>query len=96
MVEQDKDISSNNYLTNKCYSIFAPTLPLIPPKQSTITAKFDSGATKHYFTRNDAHILQNQQELHMGPKVKLPNDVEIQATSRGLVPLHTSLSPSAS
>ena len=85
MVEQDKDINSNSY-----------ALTIIPPITPAVTAKFDSGASKHYFTKQDTHILLNQQQLHTGPKVKLPNDVEIQATSSGLIPLHSSLSPIAS
>ena len=56
----------NNSIVNNLYN----STPLIPPKllhhnifsntYHQIIAKGDSGASRHYFTHNDAHILSNK------------------------------------
>ena len=58
-------------------------------------AKADSGATRHYFTNRDAHILKNKTHLSNGPRVKLPNNESLQATIKGVLPLSSQLSTTA-
>ena len=59
-----------------------------PPKNNYITAKADSGATKHYFRTQDMACLQNIKTTH-GPSVYLPNMITITSTHSGLLPYKT-------
>ena len=70
-------------------------LPVVPPTHfSTLSAKADSGATSHYFTPNDAHILQNLTNT-AGPIVALPNNETLASTQQGFLPFTTTLSNTA-
>jgi hypothetical protein len=62
---------------------------------STVFAKGDSGASKHYFKENDKHVLNNPSTDNHGPTVLLPNDDSMTSTSSGLLPFQSSLSKSA-
>jgi hypothetical protein len=59
-------------------------------------AKFDSGASKHYFRQQDSHALSSLASIRNGPQVQLPNKQRIQAVSVGHLPLtSTKLTPHA-
>ena len=71
------------------------TLPVVPPISHTTTiTKADSGATRHYFTLQDAHTLQNLSNTP-GPVVALPNNNTFASTQQGYLPCTTKLSKSA-
>ena len=69
----------NNSIVNNLYN----STPLIPPKllhhnifsntYHQIIAKGDSGASRHYFTHNDAHILSNKSAPDASFKVFQPD-----------------------
>ena len=63
-----------------------------PPSTPITTAKADSGASSHYFRTADAHALSNLSPTPYGPTVMLPDNKVIQATHKGLLPFHHSLS----
>ena len=67
------------------------TLTGLPPKH----CKADTGASSNYLTKRDAYILQEAKPIINGPIVKLPNDVQIQASIQGLLPLPQALSDKA-
>ena len=90
MVECSNNISKLNI---SCYNNTPTVIP--PLSTSSVVAKRDSGASRHYFTEKDQHILLNQTNLTTGPSVRLPNNTEVQASRRGHIPLHDNLSPTA-
>ena len=61
-------------------------LSAIPPKL-TVVCKADTGASSNYVTEKDENVLEDLQEVINGPRARLPNDAEIQANKRGLLPL---------
>ena len=75
------------FLTNK-------RLTAIPPK-STVVCKADTGASSNYVTEQDENALENLEKISNGPKARLPNDAEIQAHKKGLLPLPKVLSATA-
>ena len=87
MVECSNNISKLGTICYKNTPAVIPPLSLKP-----VIAKCDSGASRHYFTEKDQHILINPTQLTTGPQVRLSNNNEVQTCSRGHVPLHTSLS----
>ena len=48
---------------------------------STATTKVNNSASKHYFTKKDAHLLNNIQEYD-GQAFTLPNDSQIVPTHK--------------
>ena len=71
-------------------------VPVVPPlNTTTVIAKADSGATRHYFRATDATVLKNQQDDSSGPTVTLPDNTTITATKKGEVPLSTKLTTKA-
>ena len=60
---------------------------------SCITAKADSGATKHYFSPEDTNCLQNICKTQDGPSVFLPNMEQTYSTHSGLLPYDNLLVP---
>ena len=54
--------------------------------------KADTGASSNYITKQDGHILEEVVEVKNGPIVKLPNNAQIQADKKGLLPLASILS----
>ena len=70
------------------------TLAKLPPPKS-ITCKADAGASSNYIAQKDENALRNIELVQNGPKVKLPNNEEIQASKKGLLPLPTTLSTTA-
>ena len=79
----------NNYLflTNK-------KLTAIPPKDNVV-CKADTGASSNYVTEKDQHALHELKKITYGPTVRLPDNSQIQADKRGLLPLPKSLSLTA-
>ena len=67
------------------------TLTGLPPKHQVV-CKADTGASSNYLTKKDECILQAAKPIINGPIVKLPNDVQIQASIKGLLPLPPTLS----
>ena len=59
-----------------------------------VIVKGDSGATSHYWRKQDKDCLE-QVENAPGPTVTLPNNETITSTARGRLPLHGSLSSKA-
>ena len=53
---------------------------------TTIIAKADSGASKHFFRYQDRHVLQNITPC-LGPPVGLPDGTVIRASHSGTLPL---------
>ena len=54
----------------------------LPPK-NTITCKADSGASSHYVAKQDEQVLLDPVSITNGPKVRLPNNDQIQANKKG-------------
>ena len=84
---------SVNLVNNNRWKIL-PTLTGLPPKQQVV-CKADTGASSNYLTKKDEYILQDAKPIINGPIVKLPNDVQIQASKQGLLPLPPVLSDKA-
>ena len=71
---------------------------VIPPKLQTlanVTAKCDSGASKHYFTVKDQRSLTNVQTIVNGPRVGLPDGSIVQGSQAGYMKLHSALTTQA-
>ena len=69
---------------------------VVPPLPLSVQLKADSGATQHYFTPQDAHILHNKHQTLFGPTVQLPDGAQLQPTHVGHLPLpHSKLSNQA-
>ena len=81
---------SVNLVNNNRWKIL-PTLTGLSPKPKVV-CKADTGASSNYITKRDEHILQDAKPIINGPIVKLPNDVQIQASKQGLLPLPPVLS----
>ena len=64
------------------------TSPKIPPVKTFITAKLDSGASKHYFRPCDTAALKNIRSISNGPSISLPDGRLLQIKYKGLLPLH--------
>ena len=76
-----------NNLSSMQHNTLQQKFPLVPPTPTTnIVLKADSGATRHYFSQQDSHILQNKFKVKNGPQVKLPTNEKIQATHNGIIP----------
>ena len=89
----DKLKTNNDYIHPTVH-----TIPVVPPKtyvREKITAKADSGATRHYIRHEDAMVLHEQQVDTQGPIVTLPDNTTITASKRGQLQLSTKLSPTA-
>ena len=78
------NFSNKLFLANK-------RLTAIPPKL-TVVCKANTGASSNYVTERDQLILDNLQNVINGPKAKLPNDAEIQANKKGLLPFPSIIS----
>ena len=63
--------------------------------QPSVIVKADSGASNHYFRKKYLGALKNVKQMTSGPIVKLPDSSTIQSTKEGNIPLHSSLSPTA-
>jgi hypothetical protein len=72
---------------------YFPLLSADPP--NIIFAKADSGASSHYFKPSDRTVLSSLRSTPFGPTVMLPDSTNIQATHAGQLPLHSSLSKTA-
>ena len=93
MAEHNKKLKLKKHL---CYTVLLPPLKqLLQEKINSrrtkhtwrvITAKADSGASRHFWRACDKAILQNIRPI-IGPKVALPNGATIQATEAGTLPL---------
>ena len=71
---------------------------VIPPKLQpfhNVTAKCDSGASKHYFTVNDQRALTSIQTVSNGPRVGLPDGSIVQGSQAGYMKLHPALTSHA-
>ena len=60
--------------------------------QTTLTAKLDSGATKHFLTEIDGKKLSHVKTLLNGPTASLPNNALVKATKIGNLPSNNILS----
>ena len=70
----------------KAFSSLVPTA--IPPSSSPpVIAKADSGASGHYFSSADAHILQNPTSSVPALRVRIPNGENLKSVSSGTLPL---------
>eukprot|EP00957_Ditylum_brightwellii_P011098 841172-Ditylum_brightwellii.AAC.1 len=58
-------------------------------------AKADTGASRHYWTHPDIQGLTKVTPVIDGPMVTLPDSTVIQATHKGTISLHYSLSNQA-
>ena len=87
------NIYNNNYLNTICNTVIPP-FPLYSP-QPHIIAKADSGASKHSFTPRDAQVLTSIETVTNGPRVNLPNGTIVQVTQSGTIPMHSSLTSTA-
>ena len=91
MTGRDGRQNSLNNLVNKlCYnqstiSCPPPVAPLLSTKR--ITAKIDSGASKHYFTKDAKHVLHNVHTITNGQSVSVPNGETISPDERGYLNL---------
>eukprot|EP00957_Ditylum_brightwellii_P195129 14868155-Ditylum_brightwellii.AAC.1 len=93
-----KEDSKINYLTNiisNNTSVIPPSSVYIVPAKRTILAKADTGASRHYWTHCEIQDLKQVTPLIDGPMGKLPGNTIIQATHKGTIPLHPSLSSQA-
>ena len=70
------------------FNIMCSTSPKIPPVKTFITAKLDSGASKHYFRPCDTAALKNIRSISNGPSISLPDGRLLQIKYKGLLPLH--------
>ena len=75
-------------LINKLSSSVASTNKI----KAKVIAKADSAASDHYFRNEDRHFLGNVNSVTSRPIV-LPNQTIITATSKGIIPISTELSP---
>eukprot|EP00957_Ditylum_brightwellii_P190965 14540577-Ditylum_brightwellii.AAC.1 len=72
------------------------SMTVAPPQQThSLVAKANSGASSHYFTLWDKHVLYGRQQLTHGPWVKLLNNQELYTTEVGHIPLHPASTPDA-
>eukprot|EP00957_Ditylum_brightwellii_P181318 13812557-Ditylum_brightwellii.AAC.1 len=55
-------------------------------------AKADTGTSRHYWTHLDIKVLTKVTPMIDGHMVKLPDSTVIQATHKGTIPLHPTLS----
>ena len=74
-------IEDGNNQVNKLRTRLKP--PSIIPPTSFVTAKADSGASKHYWRPQDVTSLKNITSDPFGPCVKLPDNSLIRATHTG-------------
>ena len=63
-------------------------LTVFPPLQPKVTLKSDSGATKTYVRPQDQVVLFDQQKIVNGPRVGIPNGMNMQTIENGFLPLH--------
>ena len=74
-------------------------LPILPVALKFLThnpiLKADSGVTQTYLQLKHASFLQSKHQLQNGPYTTLPDNSKIQATIKGTLPLHPSLSLTA-
>ena len=70
-------------------------LTVIPPKQSCVILKADTGASKSYVKPNDKHILQQRQCIKNGPQVNLPDGSIMDTIETRILPLNNLLSTMA-
>jgi hypothetical protein len=61
-------------------------------KNKAIFAKADSAASDHYFRDEDRHVLKDIHSITSGPII-LPNQTTIKATSSGILPISSELTP---
>ena len=60
-------------------------MTVAPPQQThSLVVNADSGASSHYFTLCDKHVLYDRQQLTHGPWVKLPNNQELHTTEKDI------------
>jgi len=99
-----------NYDTNKYLKSNCSQLPVAPNFIPSYSSGFinslsacdtsddslvcDTGATNTYLKMVHQGYLSNCMPLHNGPKARLPDNTEIQATHRGTLQLHPQLQPS--
>ena len=53
--------------------------------QPKVSAKLDSGATKHFFKKEHLQFLKNVQKISNGPLAHLPNGTVVKATYEGTI-----------
>ena len=83
---------SNNF--NNYLFLANKKLTAIPPKDDVV-CKADTGASSNYVTERDQHSLEKLEKIMYGPTVRLPDNSQIQANKRGLLPLPKTLSITA-
>ena len=69
------------------FNIMCSTSPKIPPVKTFITAKLDSGASKHYFRPCDTAALTTIKRISNGPSIGLPDGRQLQIQHKGSLPL---------
>ena len=95
MVEHMCNVSDNTYLKNSYPNLHLPTVIPPQPVASNVIAKGDTGASRHYLTQHDKHVLSKLINMQHGPRVGLPNRTTIEATQSEHLPLPPSLSATA-
>ena len=70
---------------------YSPAYTVASHKQKEEIMKADSGASRTYLKEAHKDFLKKHQSLRHGPAATLPDGTQINATSQGNLPLHTSL-----
>ena len=94
----------NKYIENRVIHKLINHIKSIPPVASyhfnsdknflstiNVLAKLDSGATKHFLTKNDGNKLEIIKNLQSAQNVLLPDNLIVQLTKDGILPLNNSL-----
>ena len=81
--------------TKKSVNTYISSNAPISKVNYTVVLKADSGATNHYFKKEDMTILNKVKKITHTKTVQLPNSTNIPVTHQGLLPLSNELSDAA-
>ena len=83
----------NSQVNYESCSIISQPPVAHPLSPKSVITKIDSGASRHYFTEKDKHILYNRHCIKNGPKIHLADGSQITSTEAGHLPHMLTLQP---